>query len=109
MAAPPHFHGFLRGLDSTPSSPQFEGRFGRMFRTLPAAKFFVEDLEALGEEMVAVPEGAPTPETEVDEEENVGDSKHKGIFAGFTYLGQFIDHDLTFDPTSSLEKQNDPD
>jgi hypothetical protein len=102
-ASPPHFHGFLRGLDSTPSSPQFEGRFGRMFRTLPAAKFFVEDLEALGEEMVAVPEGAPTPETEDDDEEN------SGISAGFTYLGQFIDHDLTFDPVSSLEKQNDPD
>jgi hypothetical protein len=24
-------------------------------------------------------------------------------------LGQFIDHDLTFDPASSLQKQNDPD
>ena len=27
----------------------------------------------------------------------------------YTYLGQFIDHDLTFDPASSLQKQNDPD
>src|SRR4029450_4249074 len=26
-----------------------------------------------------------------------------------TYLGQFIDHDLTFDPASSLQRQNDPD
>ncbi|MBW3537715.1 MAG: peroxidase [Actinobacteria bacterium] len=32
-----------------------------------------------------------------------------GIPAGFTYLGQFIDHDLTFDTTSSLDRQNDPD
>jgi hypothetical protein len=31
------------------------------------------------------------------------------IPAGFTFLGQFIDHDLTFDPTSSLERQSDPD
>jgi hypothetical protein len=31
------------------------------------------------------------------------------IPAGFTFLGQFIDHDLTFDPTSSLERQNDPE
>jgi hypothetical protein len=31
------------------------------------------------------------------------------IPAGFTYLGQFIDHDITFDPTSSLEQQNDPE
>jgi hypothetical protein len=31
------------------------------------------------------------------------------IPAGFTFLGQFIDHDLTFDPTSSLERQSDPE
>lgn len=29
--------------------------------------------------------------------------------AGYTYFGQFIDHDLTFDPNSSLQKLNDPD
>jgi hypothetical protein len=39
----------------------------------------------------------------LDAEEN------SGIAAGYTYLGQFIDHDLTFDPASSLQKQNDPD
>lgn len=31
------------------------------------------------------------------------------IPAGYTYFGQFIDHDLTFDPNSSLQKLNDPD
>src|SRR5262245_56120023 len=96
-------HGVLRGLDSTAESPMFEGRFGRMFRTLPAAKFFPDDLDALAEEMIAVPEGEPTPETKVDAEES------SVISAGFTYLGQFIDHDLTFDPMSSLQKENDPD
>ena len=31
------------------------------------------------------------------------------IFAGFTYLGQFIDHDITFDPTQAFEEiVNDP-
>jgi hypothetical protein len=30
------------------------------------------------------------------------------IPAGFTYLGQFIDHDITFDPTSLSEKIADP-
>lgn len=98
----PQFHGVLRGLDSTLESPMFEGRFGRMFRTLPAAKFFVEDLDALAAEMVATPEEEPTPETEIDAEES------SVISAGFTYLGQFIDHDITFDPTSSLQRQNDP-
>jgi hypothetical protein len=33
---------------------------------------------------------------------------NKKISAGYTFLGQFIDHDITFDPTSSLERQNDP-
>ncbi len=28
--------------------------------------------------------------------------------AGYTYFGQFIDHDITFDPASSLMRQNDP-
>jgi len=28
--------------------------------------------------------------------------------AGYTYFGQFVDHDITFDPTSSTVRQNDP-
>lgn len=28
--------------------------------------------------------------------------------AGYTYLGQFVDHDITFDPASSLMRRNDP-
>ena len=28
--------------------------------------------------------------------------------AGYTYLGQFIDHDITFDPTSRLDQDNEP-
>src|SRR5690606_18120261 len=31
------------------------------------------------------------------------------LTAGFTFLGQFLDHDITFDPTSSLERQSDPE
>jgi hypothetical protein len=31
------------------------------------------------------------------------------IPAGYTYFGQFIDHDITFDPVSSSERTNDPD
>jgi hypothetical protein len=99
----PRFHGFIRGLESTGSSPQFEGRFGRMFRTLPPARFREEDLAKLAAAMVAEREVPATPETEPDEEEN------SGIAAGYTYFGQFIDHDLTFDPASSLQKQNDPE
>ncbi len=35
--------------------------------------------------------------------------ENPAIPAGYTYLGQFIDHDITFDPASSLQKINDPD
>lgn len=45
--------------------------------------------------------GTPHPTRLHDDEEN------SGIDAGYTYLGQFIDHDITFDPASSLQKQND--
>jgi hypothetical protein len=116
-------HGDLRGANA-PHSPQFEGSFGRMFRALPAAIFDDEELKNLaepGKGMLSAPEivkdkdGNPvrdsrgflipsaTPEEEVDDEENFG------IPAGYTYLGQFIDHDITFDPASSLQGQNDPD
>src|SRR6202011_1491488 len=37
------------------------------------------------------------------------DDEESGIPALYTYLAQFIDHDITFDPASSLQKQNDPD
>ena len=96
-------HGILRGLEGTGSSTLLQGRFGRMFRTLPPAKFSDHSLNALALKMVAPPEDKQTPEDQIDDEEN------PGISAGYTYLGQFIDHDLTFDPNSSLQKRNDPD
>jgi len=96
-------HGGVRGSALPRGSVLFQGTFGRIFRALPAAEFPDEYLESLARAMTAEPEAQPTPESEVDAEEN------QGIDAGYTYLGQFIDHDLTFDPMSSLLKQNDPD
>jgi hypothetical protein len=81
----------------------FQGTFGRIFRALPAAEFSDRHLSELARAMTAEREDEPTPETQIDPEEN------QGIDAGYTYLGQFIDHDLTFDPMSSLLKLNDPD
>src|SRR5258708_6691319 len=95
----------VRGLMSTGSSPSFEGRFGRMFRSLSGATFGKDDdeniinLAALGDAMSA---GFEKPFDGPDSEES-------GIPALYTYFGQFIDHDITFDPASSLQKQNDPD
>ena len=94
-----------RGLMSTKTSPFFEGTFGRMFRAPCGAQFgatdgeTLENLAALGEAMSAKP----------DEPKDGKDEEESGIPALYTYLGQFIDHDLTFDPASSLQKQNDPD
>jgi hypothetical protein len=96
-------HGLgVRGLDVPRRSEQYEGRFGRMFRSLPAAEHETADLVALAKAMTAKADD-DGDENKVDPEEN------QGIAAGYTYVGQFIDHDLTFDPASSLQKQNDPD
>src|SRR5262249_43094379 len=37
------------------------------------------------------------------------DAEESGIPALYTYFGQFIDHDITFDPMSTLIKRTDPD
>ena len=105
--------GGVRGDNSVTRSSTFEGRFGRIFRSLPPASWSPDALVALGKAMTAEPERddqnpdlpAAEPETSAhlqDDEENAG------ISAGYTYLGQFIDHDITFDPASSLQQQNDP-
>jgi Animal haem peroxidase len=109
-------HGVIeRGLNSTVSSRLFEGRFGRIFRTLPAAVFADKDLALLADHMVADVETDPdtgalevTPET--GNEDGLNDDEENFLLpAGYTYFGQFIDHDITFDPMSSLMKQNDID
>jgi hypothetical protein len=100
----PHGRG-VRGLNLSRSSLLFGGAFGRMFRALPPADFGATDketqdnLKLLGKAMVStedLPKDGP-------------DAEESGIPALYTYLGQFIDHDLTFDPASSLQQQNDPD
>ncbi len=92
-----------RGLEPSLRSTLFEGSYGRMFRTLPAAKHTEKGLKNLAKAMIAKTVPLPAVLPAFDPEEN------PGIDAGYTYLGQFIDHDLTFDPASSLQKQNDPD
>src|SRR5207253_4130780 len=44
-----------------------------------------------------------------DQPKDGKDDEESGIPALYTYLGQFIDHDITFDPASSLQQANDPD
>lgn len=73
------------------------GRFTRLFPDLPGARFAEDDLKALAAEMTADEE--PAQEAGPDPEEN------PGIPAAYTYLGQFVDHDLTFDPISQLRQR----
>lgn len=89
----------LRGQSKVGEDPHFEGRFGRMFPNLKAAQFSDTDLATLATAMVSP---FDAPKDEPDDEES-------GIPALYTYLGQFIDHDLTFDPNTSFQKQKDPD
>lgn len=95
----------LRGLMSTPKSPSFQGRFGRMFRSLPAGSYSTTDsgsrntLMALGAAMSA----------EFDKPKDGFDAEESGIPALYTYFGQFVDHDITFDPMTTLIQHSDPD
>ena len=100
----PHGRG-VRGLGLSRSSVLFGGAFGRLFRALPPAEFGANDaetqanLKSLGKAMVATD----------DKPKDGPDAEESGIPALYTYLGQFVDHDITFDPSSSLQQQNDPD
>jgi hypothetical protein len=79
------------------STFQQSGKFGRLFPGLPAHEPNPRDLVALGVKGGPMDEGQSDPRPD-----------SRTIPAGFTFLGQLIDHDITFDPTSSLERQNDP-
>jgi hypothetical protein len=95
----------LRGLMSTPKSPSFQGRFGRMFRSLPAATYGKTDADSraalmtLGDAMTS----------SFDPPKDGSDDEESGIPALYTYFGQFIDHDITFDPMTTLIQHSDPD
>jgi hypothetical protein len=73
-----------------------EGRFGLMFKKLPA---FAPPDELLLELAGSMAETQGVPFSQDD---------NPRIPAGFTFLGQFIDHDITFDSTPMPQQQADP-
>jgi hypothetical protein len=98
----------LRGLMATSRSSNFQGRFGRMFSqcsVMSATSYGADEAEsrsalmALGDAMTAGP----------DHEKDGRDGEESGIPALYTYFGQFIDHDITFDPMTTLISHSDPD
>src|ERR1700748_2812329 len=95
----------MRGLDAAGHDRSFQGRFGRMFPDLKPAVFGTDprdetaNLTKLANAMIA----------EFDAPKDGPDEEESGIPALYTYFGQFVDHDLTFDPDGSFQKQKDRD
>lgn len=111
----------LRGLESTSQSSVQTAKFGRMFRWLEPAiapegptdeaevRVMLTTLAGLmvTSEFQSNAKETGKPDAPITVAEP--DDENPTIPAGYTYLGQFIDHDITFDPTSSLQRLNDPD
>ena len=93
-----------------PLSPINEGRYGRMFRRLGQAPMLDDaQLTALAESMRESGPDAPPPGGWNSGTPQPTGGDNEAIPAVYTYFGQFVDHDVTFDPTSSFERKNDPD
>src|SRR4051794_21747867 len=95
-----------------PRSQYFDsGRFGRIFAELPAFAADTPDIRAALLD-IGKPNGIMDAKDDltkgpiqliVDPTLSVNNRDNPNLTAGFTFLGQFLDHDMTFDPTSSLE------
>jgi hypothetical protein len=87
----------LRGMFLTSKNRLAEGRFGTMFKRLPAYAPSDDLLTGLATTMVE-----PTTDDSFL-------ATSPRLFAGFTFIGQFIDHDITLDTTPLELQQADPD
>jgi hypothetical protein len=123
--APTAPHGAeLRGLDLATQSPTTEGRFGFMFKNQPPHGASEDLLTALGQAMEEKPAigdpltdaltGQPVMKDGVqviankDHNDALGENPNPLLTSGFTFVGQFIDHDITFDTTPLDQQQSDP-
>jgi hypothetical protein len=93
-------HGFVsqRGIDVPPTTVEDTGRFGRLFPGLAAFAPPIAPLIQLGRSGGPMDAGTEIPPSELS----------STIPAGFTYFGQFLDHNITFDAESSLDHLDDP-
>lgn len=78
------------------NDPSHQGRFGRIFSTLSSNYNHPNELVALGKKNGPMDGGkSRNPSTTIP--------------MGMVFFGQFIDHDITLDTTSALDRVNDPD
>ena len=110
-------HGIYPADVVPPRSSYFDsGRFGRMFGELPP---FVADTPQVRAPLMEMGQPAgimdakddlSNPQASVTNPAlSANNPNNPQMTAGMIFLGQFIDHDITFDPTSSLERQVDPE
>lgn len=94
------FHGMsvARDFISIPFGQNFKpGMFGRMFPHLKKFTANEADLTALGQAMIETPAQQADPARD-----------NPNVPAGYTYFGQFVDHDITLDTTPFPEREADP-
>jgi hypothetical protein len=98
-----HAVGDPRGIDiAVTSGRNAEARYGLMFKSLPAYTPPDDLLHDLAEQMVE----ARGPLGDVSNSDVAFDNPD--LPAGYTYLGQFIDHDMTHDQTPLSQQSVDP-
>jgi hypothetical protein len=97
---PPH-GAELRGMSGVLKNRLTEARFGLIFRRLPAFAPLDSLLQSLAASMHE-PGDVPVAE-------GLTSNDNPKIPAGFTFLGQFIDHDITLDRTPFELAKDDPD
>ena len=104
----PTHHGsdaYHRGMHAPHSTAFASGTFGRLFPTLPPLFHRDKTHAELREALVRLgARGGP-----MDPASGAANPDNPTIWAGFAFFGQFIDHDITLDTTSSFERQNDPE
>jgi Animal haem peroxidase len=82
-------HGIAGPVGQVPNG----ARYGRMLGDAQPSAWDVQELEELANAVAAL----------------AGKSNDNfNVPSGYTYFGQFVDHDSTFDPTSRLRRANDP-
>ncbi len=97
-----HAVGAPRGADiATTVGRQQEGRFGLMFKKLPA----FSPPDALSGQLAR----SMADPRAMGQDPSDGDSgDNHAVTGGYTFLGQFFDHDITRDATSIGDQQVDP-